>query len=285
MNKIKVGKVLLYGLACVGKSTAIATLFKLRDKRPGQRVVFICTERNAMSGIEWGIKHYGIKLNAGDFIYSVIRPKSKKAFGKELNALNTFVKQSASDAQKADATNMNKDKYTFFNDVIGGLASFTGIDYVTGEEVKLGNVGDLEERDILIIDGLSPITHGIWSVVKGDRVISQISDYGTVQHWLKTFTTNLIELDCSVIMLAHADRIQDDIEKIEKIRISLEAGIALAGKYAGGWADVIYAYVTTAGKRVWAGKKMGVETAARNFPEADNLEPDFSLYNFFVEEE
>lgn len=277
----KVAKVLLYGLACVGKSTSIATLFKLREQRPNQRVVFICTERNAMSGLEWGLKHYNIKLEKNQFIYCVIRPKSKKAFGKELNALNTYVKQSASDAQKSDATNMNKDKYTFFNDVVAGLSSFTGIDYATGEEVKLGNVGDLETSDILVIDGLSPITHGIWSVVKGDRVISQIQDYGVVQYWIKTFTQNLIELDCSVIMLAHADRIQDDIEKIEKIRISLEAGVALAGKYAGGWADVIYAYVTNTGKRVWAGKKLGVETAARNFPEQDSLEPDFSLYNFF----
>ena len=280
-ERTKVAKVLVYGLAGAGKSTAMATLFKLRDKRPGQRVVYLCTERNALSGIEWGIKHYKIDLKPGDFTYAVIRPKSKKAFGRELNALNTYVKQSASDAQKADATNMGKDKYTFFNDVIGGLASFTGIDFVTGEEVKIGNVGELEEKDILVVDGLSPITHGIWGVVKGDRVVSQLQDYGTVQYWIKQFTQNLIELDASVIMLAHADRIYDDIEKIEKIRVSLEAGTALAGKYNGAWADIVYAYADPTGKRYWAGRKMGVETVARSFPEADKLEPDFSLYDFF----
>lgn len=283
MAKPKVGKVLLYGLACVGKSTSIATLFKLRDKRPGQRVIYLCTERNAMSGIEFGLKHYKIDLKPNEFIYSVIKTKSKKAFGKELNALNTYVKQSATDAQKTDATNMNKDKYTFFTDVIAGLNSFSGIDYVTGEEVKLGDVGELTERDILVIDGLSPITHAIWAIVKGDRVGTQQNDYQTVQYWIKTITNNLINIDCSVIMLAHADRIYDDIEKIEKLRVSLEAGVALAGKYVGGWADCIYAYATAQGKRVWTGKKLGVETAARNFPAADNLEPDFSLYGFFVD--
>ncbi len=277
----KQSKILLYGLGAVGKSFSTATLFKLQDIRPEQRVVYLCTERNALSGLKSGLVHHGIKLKEGQLYTSVIRPKSKKSFSNDVAALQKYVKQSASQSQQSDQTNMGKDKYTMFLDIMNGLQNFNGIDYVTGEEVKLGNVGDLDEDDILVIDGLSPITHAIWQIVKGDRVGGQMSDYGVVQYWIKQFTTNLIELDCSILMLAHADRIFDDIEKTEKMRVSLEAGVALAGKYCGSWGDVIYAYTTNSGKYVWAGKKAGVETASRSFPAEDNLVPDFSLYSFF----
>ena len=279
--KNRVAKVLLYGLPASGKSSSIATLFKLKNKFPTQRVILLCTERNSLAGVEFGLKHHKIALKEGDFIYNIVRPKGKKAFLTELNALTAFTKQTQADAQKGDGTNQNKDKYTYFNDIINGLTSFTGIDYVTGEEVKLGNVGELHETDILVIDGLSTISYGIWNIVKGDRVISQLQDYGTIQHWLNKFTQGIVNLDCSVILLAHADRVTDEVEKVEKIRVSLEAGNALAAKYIGNFSDCVYCYSDTSGKRLWAGRKVNVETAARSFPEQDKLEPDFSLYNFF----
>jgi hypothetical protein len=280
----KQAKILLYGLAGAGKSYSTATLLKLQNLRPHQRVIYLCTERNALDGLRRGLQAHKIELEVGQLIYCVARPKKKKAFGNEVSALAKYVKQSAADSQKSDSSNMGKDKYTFFLDILKGLENFTGIDYLTNEEVHIGNVGELEEDDILIIDGLSPITHAIWQITKGDRVGGQIGDYQVVQYWIKQFTQDLIELDCSVIMLAHADRIYDDIEKVEKIRISLEAGVALAGKYAGGWSDVIYCYAKPDGTRVWTGRKMGVETVARNFPESDSLVPDFSVYNFFRED-
>jgi len=279
---MKQEKILLYGLGAAGKSASIATLFKLREQCPHLRVIFLCTERNALSGLKWGLKHYNIKLEPNQLITSVIRNKKKKVFTNEFRALTTYSKQSASESQKNDANgNMNKDKYTDFHNIINGMMGFKGTDYVTGEEVDLGNVGDLEKEDILVIDGLTPIMLAIWEVVKGDRVGGTMADYQVVQYWLKKFTKNIIDIDASVILLAHADRIYDDIAKEEKIRIGLDAGTALAGKYAGSWGDVIYAYQAPTGQRYWTGKKQGVEVAVRNFPEQDRLEPDFSLYNFF----
>ena len=277
----KTSKILLHGLSASGKSYSTATLFKLRDARPNQRVVYLCTEANAITGIERGLKAYNIKLEPNQLIYSVVRGKKKKVFGNEIQALSKYVKQSAQEAQKSDSSNMQKDKYTYFLDVLKGLESFKGIDYVTKEEVDIGNIGDLEEEDILILDGLTPIVHGIWQIVKGSRVVSQISDYQVVQYWLQTFTKDLIDLDCSLILLAHTDRQYDEVEKVEKLRVSLGAGSALASKYAGSFSDVIYAYCDNQGTRLWAGRKLGTETAARNYPEKDKLVPDFSLYNFF----
>ena len=139
-------KIVLYGLACSGKSSAIATLFGLLESRPTQRVVYVVTDRNAISGLEWGLQHYNVQLKEGQLYTSIIERKkvgNKKSFGNEVEALTRFQKQSSSAAQSNDATNMGKDKYNYYIDVLNGMNNFKGIDYVTGEEVVLGDVGDL----------------------------------------------------------------------------------------------------------------------------------------------
>lgn len=283
---IKQAIVLMHGLGATGKSFSLATLFKLSDIRPNQRVILLATENNSLAGIERGIKFYGIKLEKNQFYYSVIRPNTKKAFAAELNALKKFASDSVSKTMTTDKdSNANKDKYTYFIDVVSGLTNIKAIDYVTKEEHVLGNIAELGEEDVLVIDGLSPIVHGIWGLLQGDRLINNLSDYGVVQKQLNDFTYTLVNaIKCSLIMLAHSDRLMDDIEKTEKIRVSLDCGIAMSGKYIGKFSDVIYASLSNAGKFVWTGRKVGVETAARNYPARDGLEPDFSLYNFFKED-
>jgi hypothetical protein len=283
MNDIKQAIILLHGLGCSGKSFSLATLFKLQNLRPEQRVILLATEKNSLDGIRRGIEHYKISVKPGQFFYQVIKPKSKKAFTQELVALEKFAKDTvtATYTVKADS-NSNKDKYTYFIEVVRGLSNLKGTDYITEEVVNLGNIGELAEQDILVIDGLSPIVNGIWGILQGDRKVNVIGDYQVVQKQLNDFTYELVNsIECSLILLAHSDRLMDDIEKTEKIRVSLDCGVAMSGKYIGKFSDVIYANATNSGKYVWTGKKMGVETAARNYPQEDNLVPDFSLYNFF----
>lgn len=278
---VKQAKIVLYGLGAVGKSASLATLFKLQEIRPHQRVVYLCTERNAISGIEWGLKHHKIELKENQLIVATIRNKKKKAFSDQKRALESFAKQSNKESKESEQGNAHKDKYTDFANTINGFMSFKGVDYVSKEEVDLGNVGDLEYEDILVVDGLTPIMLSLWGAIKGDRIGGQQGDYLLVQNELLKFTKNLIDIDCSVILLAHADKKMDDVEKKELIRLSLDAGTALSSKYAGWWGDVIYMYKDTLGKHWWTGKKAGVEVAVRNFPEKDKLVPDFSLYEFF----
>ena len=287
MNDVKQAIILLHGLGCSGKSFSLATLFKLRDIRPEQRVIILATEKNSLDGIRRGLKHYHIKLEEGQLYYQIIKPKNKKAFGAEIVALEKFAKDSVTAAYSVKPdSNSNKDKYTYFIDVVKGLHNIKAVDFVTGEEEILGNIGELNEQDILIIDGLSPIVNGIWGLLQGDRKVNVIGDYQVVQKQLNDFTYELVNsIDCSLILLAHSDRLMDDIEKTEKIRVSLDCGVAMSGKYIGKFSDVIYASSSpVTGKYVWTGKKLGIETAARNFPQEDNLVPDFSLYNFFKED-
>lgn len=271
-------KVILYGLACVGKSTSIMDILNIPSVG---KVIYLVTDRNALSGIEFGLTYHKVKLEKDKLFISIIERKGKgNTFSNEIEALTKFSSQSSSEAQSNDKTNMSKDKYTYYIDVLNGLNNFKGYDYVTKEVANLGDVGSLQENDVLVIDGLTPITVAIWELVKGSRVVPTISDYGTVQSRLQVLTYNLCKLRCNVVLLAHADRIKDDIENIEKLRIALNAGSALAASYGSSFDDVIYAYQNNKGY-FWAGKKAGVETAARSFPSQDELEPKFSKYSFF----
>jgi len=280
MDKIKTSNVLIFGTNCSGKSFSLATLFKLLTKpeRAKQRVVILATEHNSIAGIERGLAHYKIELKPNQLIIAEIRPKTKKAFSTKLNALKLFAADSATSAYKTDPnSNASRDKYTYLVNVITKLTKLSGEDYVTGETVELGNIAELEKEDILVIDGLSPIVHGIWSITQGDRILNNIADYGVVQKQLMDITSELVNsIECSLIMLAHEEESKEGV-----LYPALNCGQAIFSRYLGNYSDVIYTYRTMAGKYVWAGKKAKVSTAPRGYPMEDNLVPDFSLYNFF----
>ncbi len=281
MSRVKQAIILLYGSGCVGKSFSLATLFKLRDIRPNQRVILLCTENNSLPGIEQGIRHYNIKLEPDQFIIVEVKPKQKRAFKAKAAAFRKFASGTKEQVYSSPKdTNANKDKYTYLIDVIDKLESLTGYDYVTNEEVKLGNIAELEEEDVLIVDGLTPIIHGIWNLVQGDKLVNDQNEYQIVQKQVKDITQELVSsITCSLVMLAHEEQDKKGIT-----RPHLNCGQALHGNYIGAYTDTIYAYKTMANKFCWAGKKLNVETGNRNFPASDSLEPDFSKYFFFKDE-
>lgn len=268
----------IYGAGCCGKSASLATIFKLKEQKD-LRLIFLAADANAFSGLMWGIKHYNIELQPNQLIFSEVKAKTKKAFSAKLSAFKSFSEGTGKDAyQVGKESSANRSKYTYLVSIIEKLEKFSGIDYVTKEEINLGNIADLSSNDILCIDGLSPISHGIWNLIQGDKLVNDQNDYQIVQKQIYDISQELINsTSCSVIMLAH-----EEVTKDNKIRIALGAGQALHGKYNGLWTNVIYAYKTNAGGYFWSGKKMNVaDIAARDFPESDSLKPDFSLYNFF----
>ncbi len=278
---------LLYGLPCVGKSFALASIFKMKDfmESPG-KLVYLVTERNALRGFNAGLKHYKINIPENKLYTSIISADPKeKLFSKELAALKNFSLKSASEAQKDDPkSNMNKDKYDYFGRVVGGMEEIVAEEFVTKKSTKIGNIGaNLNSDDIVVIDGLSPIVQSIWAQLKGDRVISAIQDYQTVQYWVKAITELWQRCPCSIILLAHADKGLDEVSGTTLTRISLDAGIKITASYGGFWDNVIYAYKDVTGQFYWAGAMKDVETAARDIPAKSKLTPDFSLpeYTFF----
>lgn len=276
---MKQNKVCLYGLPCSGKSFALASLFKI----PNMKVLLMATERNSLGGLELGLAHYGITLQPGQLSVAIIKKKGKFLVN-ELGALKAFVEKSHQEAQ-VDKTSGNKSKYKYFSEIILSLMEFEAVDHVTKETTKYGNIGEMPENLVFVVDGLTPIMRGIWENTKGDRVISQLQDYSTVQYWLNKILEALSDCPPGVILLAHAERHTDDFENKEKIRVAINAGTALNSSFLGNFQNGIYAYRHVDGKFYWAGSKIGVDTAPRDIPAKDNLTPDFSLYPIFNEGE
>lgn len=282
----KVKKVLVYGPGGVGKSASAAT--SLIGAPEGRRLVYLMTERNAVTGLEWGLKHHKLEVKEGQIIYVFPREK-KKAFSDLDRALDLYGQQSKKEALKGDSdTSQGKENYGFLTKIVKTLASFTGIDYVTGEEVKIGNVGELTEKDILCVDGLSPIGSEIWNKMVGDKIAISMTDYGPPQRVMYSILAELAKLECHVILFAHAKDEMEEYEigggrtatRLKEIRVNTWVGQANYETLMGLFTDVIYAYKQGVLYR-WAGNKQKVYTVSRTIPPKDNLEPNFSLYNFF----
>ncbi len=272
-------KVILFGSGGVGKSAALATLFI--DCPPDRRVIIVATEKNALRGLERGLALYDISLEEGQLIY-VLPKKKEKAFSNLKRSVDSYTKQTKSVALQGNKdSTMNKEKYTFLQSILGALEDFSGVDYVTGETVKVGNVGsDLDSSDILVIDGFSPISHEVWNTIVGDKIAISMNDYMPVQHVIYSLASNLASLDCQVIMLAHEKEVTDDKGIVIQHAVDFGCGNAITHKLLGCFTDVIYAYTFGTGY-LWAGAKNKVTTVSRVLPKEDNLKPNFSLYRFF----
>lgn len=276
----KVDKVILYGPGGVGKSFAVAS--SLIDA-PNRRLVYLMTEKNAAGGLERGLKHYGIKVEEGQIIY--VYPKDKKpAYSNLLRALGTYQNETKVDALKGKATTTeNKSEYTFLTDIIKLMNSFTGVDYLTGNPVKIGNIGVLDKDDILVIDGLSPIGHSLWKTMCGDKLAIGQNDYLPVQTVMYEILAGLSNIDCPVILLAHEKVHTDDKGTHIATTVNTCVGNANYQTLMGLFTDVIHATKEGSNRYKWELNIPKIHTISRRIPDNEkNLEPNFHKYNFFT---
>ncbi|MFA6201266.1 MAG: hypothetical protein WC679_12770 [Bacteroidales bacterium] len=280
-------RALLYSSGGMGKSVATVTALKHPNIK---RLIYLQTERNSMPGIEEGLKIHNIKPEVGQIITCYPTPK-EKGFGNLKRALTSFQGETKAGAMSdKDKGNFNKDKYGFLTNIINNLESFSGIDYVSGEEVKLGNIGQLSgPSDVLNIDGMSVLVEEIWKSIVGDKIMTSMDDYKPVQKFLADFLEELTKCtNAHIIMLAHE---VDSFETVtgsdgktyqKKIRteVDINAGVKNYERLMGKFTDVIHA-TKMGDKYVWETKKPMVHAIARSLPYGINLEPDFSKYNFY----
>jgi len=275
---ITADKVILFGSGGTGKSFSIASA--LVNAPPERRIIFIGTERNSVSGLERGLKFYNITVEEGQLVY-VFPKKKEKAFTNLKRAVDTYAKQTKSVALQGNKdSTMNKESYSFLQNILGSFENFEGTDYVTRQTIKIGNVGNLDENDILVVDGLSPITHEVWNTIVGDKIAISMNDYMPVQHVIYSLCSNLASLECNLVLLAHEKELTDDKGTVLDRVVDFGCGHAILHKLMGCFTDIIYTY-TFGTSYLWAGYKDKVKCVARVIPKEDRLKPDFSLYNFF----
>jgi hypothetical protein len=285
--------ILLYGEGGTGKSTSIATLFKLLPKFPNLKVRYLCTEANALIGMKQGLKMYGIDLKPGQLHYMVCRPSlvgSITSAQKVKEFEDNFLKVSENDALKVKIGTGDRAKHTAFVNILKGMATFKGIDYVSKVENDLGDYLRWDDDTIFVIDSLTSCVDYLVEAVKANRVLTNISDYNHVQSNLmaKIIIPLTEQCRCSIIMLGHPvigedQTVRQPKEEENKIMRMYPKtfGQALNNTIVSKFTETIYAYVDNQDKFYWAGKKHGVATSPRKLPRTDKLVPDFSLYGLF----
>ena len=293
-------KILLYSEAGEGKSTSIATIIPTLPE--GGRLCFLITENNAISGFEFGIKHYNIQVKPGQVFYSVpkaptiVGTEKVSGFGNLLRAtkrLHTEKQETRHDAKDIKGTS-NREKYGFLVNIIQGLNQFKGIDYVTGEIKNLGDVENLTEKDVLVIDGNSPITHEIWKIIYGDVLIHSATDYGPVQKYLYDIYFELSKLSCGVVLLSHKKAYtkpslnSNDWPEFKQYGPDTDCGDKNFNRLMGNFGYVILAKKEDE-RYFWVGEERNVYTRKgiklQINPEKrerwNQLPPDFRRYDFF----
>ena len=287
--------VLLYGEGGSGKSSSVATVFKLLDKNPNLKVRYLMTESNAMAGMEDGIKRLGITLKKGQLHYMVCRPTynpkyTSAAVVKDFK--ENFLNLSEADALKVKIGAGDRSKHNEFIAILEGLAVFKGTDYVTKEVENLGDYLQWDDDTILVVDSLTACVDYLVSTVKGSRSATTQKDYGDVQNNLmsKIIVPLTEQCRCSIIMLGHPVIGEDQTVKQpteESLKITKlypkTFGQSLNNVIVSKFSEVIFCYVDNNDKFYWAGKKSGVATSPRKTPRQDKLEPDFSKYPIFMD--
>jgi hypothetical protein len=274
-------KVLLYADGGAGKSFSLATTFI--DAPEDRRTVVLMTERNASSGLERGLRHYGINLKPEQLIYAFPKQKTK-SFSNLKRAVTNFAKETKVDALKGKAqTTQGKEYYTYLTDIIDKLESFSGIDYVTGEEVKLGNIGEFKTNTVLAIDGLSPIGKEVWNITVGDKIAISQNDYMPAQNLMYSILAELSILACHVVLLAHEKVHMNDAGVIERITPNTWVGNANYSTLMGLFTDVIRAVNTPATGFKWQIEDAKAHIISRRIikGQSKTVEPSFAKNGFF----
>lgn len=293
----KVGeKIILYSKPCLGKTASTTTLIPCLPE--GGRIIYIMTESNSPGGVEFGLKHYNINPKPGQLFYSLIRSKKEGGKSSDLGNLLRATKghiEGKTMAQKHDAQSKeyNQKEYTFLVKVLENMETLKVKDYITGEEVNLGNIASLSADDVVVIDGLTAIAKEVWNICFGDVVIHTMYDYGPVQKYLANLFAAIERFSCNLILLAHEKEYEKqqrnakgDMESI----LDFVGPDTLVGKsnfsvLMSSWAYVLRANKVQ-GKYVWQVEQDKMFSARREKIQPgeniklDKLIPDFRIYNF-----
>lgn len=272
-------KVILYGGNSTGKSAAVATT--LIDAPEDRRVIYLMVEKNAGPGLEFGLKKYRITPKEGQLIYAYPKP-DVKALDNFSRSLKAFKKESKKDALKGHSeTTEGKEHYTYLDKVTESLMNFVGIDYVTNQQVKVGNIGTLTDNDILVLDGLSPIAAEIWNSSLGDKLAVSGNDYGTPQRMLHNLMSAIVGMPGHLILLAHEKEKTNDSGTVEQIQVNTMTGVANYMTFCGMFTDVIRATREGINYR-WQINAPKVHASSRRIDNSErNIEPNFNKYGFF----
>jgi AAA domain len=248
-------KCLIFGRAGSGKTYATRTLFNIK----GLEVFHIFLEPSQTT--------IGSLPNAH---YAYINPFGGKA---NLNTMQEMFKKintlSNDDLQKASSGMASKREMTQMLDFLNLLNNYTD---QNGE--VFGDVATWGTNRVLVVDGLTGLTHMARNIQSGLKPLLTQPDFGVIMNSI----ANLLEymthtLWCHLILIAHIEQERDEITG-RMIKSVSTIGRKLAPTIPPMFDDVVMAY-KEGGKFMWSTVESDADTKNRTLPLNASLEQNF----------
>lgn len=269
---------MIYSSAGTGKTISAMTALKV----PDLKVRVLCTEANALTGIEEALAIHGITdLQEGQLTLAIPEVDS---------------------ASSADAF-MTQETDNFYQSIISKIMMFKGQDVATGKQVNLGKVMSWKQDSLFILDGMTMFESAcssrgrkIWATQAGGNKDPRMAFYKGQDALVGGLFQIVENSGCHVLVLAHqamSDEVQQEKHKLTK---SINPGFgtrSVIDKLAGRFSSILYMrYNRQQKKFVWSAEEKDAYTISRGIDRTklktmginlSNLPADFSheLYNFF----
>lgn len=267
---------MIYSSAGTGKTISAMTALKV----PNLKVRVLCTETNALTGIEEALAIHGItELQEGQLTIAVAQSTS--------SSLEEF-QDNSSDA--------------FYKAITGKLFNFIGTDVASGKEVRLGKVQEWGTDTLFILDGMTMFEsscsgRGLTIAKSQNNAKDARAIFYAGQKVLVGAVFSLIEESKGhVLVLAHQAMSDETAMSKYKLSKPINPGFgtrSVIDKLAGRFSSILYMRYNNQKKQyVWSAEEPEAYTISRGIDKVkckqlgitlNNLPADFSheLYNFF----
>lgn len=267
---------MIYSSAGTGKTISAMTALKV----PNLKVRVLCTETNALTGIEEALAIHGItELKEGQLTIAVAQSSS--------SSLEEFQDNSSDSFYKAITTK---------------LFQFNGIDAATGKEVKLGKVQDWGTDTLFILDGMTMFEsscagRGLVNAKLQNNGKDARAIFYAGQKVLVGGVFSLIEEGKGHMLILAHQAMSDEVSMAKyKLTKTINPGFgtrSVIDKLAGRFSSILYMRFNEQKKKyVWSAEEKDAYTISRGIDRTrckelgvtlNNLPADFSheLYTFF----
>jgi len=255
-------KMILMGPPGVGKTWSTATLLSAGF----EKVIYLFTEPGAEESVVDSCNANNLDISRVHWHYIAPANPSWDAMLKVATKINQVSYEDLSTLKQG----LNKRDHAQFLLVLGALANFT-CDR-TGE--VLGPVDKFPNTWVFIIDSLSGINIMALDLVVGAKPAPHQGEWGTgMQQEERLFTKLCASCRCFFILIAHVDRIRDEVEGRTFIMVSA-LGSKLAPKLPRFFGDHVRA-IKDKGEFFWATDMQQHDLKQRLLPNSGKLKPNF----------
>jgi hypothetical protein len=267
---------MIYSAAGTGKTISAMTALKV----PDLKVRVLCTETNALTGIEEALEIHGITdLQEGQLTIAIAQS--------DASSLEEFQDQS-SDA--------------FYRAITGKLFNFIGHDVATGKEVKLGKVQSWGKDTLFILDGMTMFESSCagrgmqLAKAQNNAKDARAVFYAGQKVLVGAIFAIAEESKGHILVLAHQAMSDDVAMQKYKLTSMINPGFgtrSVIDKLAGRFSSILYMrYNAQQKKYVWSAEEKDAYTISRGIDRVklkkaginlNNLPADFShaVYDFF----